>query len=249
MKKLAIFAASLLALISLAACGNKEEDPNSTNEQGEQRSNQSELVTASEAFTNSKYKFWYSFGKSDIGKDDEPNGIYVSKDGKLASYSIYRTAFDGMTISEILDLSDKEKLTKLTTQPKEIDIDGVIRTATNSITLDDLLTKPTFNLITDKTGNSVESEHVYTKYLDNNLNDGTKEFEKTFNWVASETSISLDATGASAVIYDHTLRGFYGVNSKKEYNSMILTETGNDNVNFTLNSVDDKGKNITIDAD
>ncbi|MDT2868999.1 hypothetical protein [Lactococcus lactis] len=247
------------SILTLSACGSKststntKDDSSSKNEVAPRPTGKA--TDLSQALKD--YKFWYYFNDERVTKDSVPYSVLVSDgNGKIAEYDWdwSKAEEEKLTFSNFLKLDDKEKFSMLTINTKYALHDGVDLPILNKVDNSDIFGDLKINIITDGTGNQAKAEEITIPLFGAEHVPGGSQIVKKSR---TTTIINPGAYGAYANIYDYTLKGYY-VGYHRNYDDddddefgidgVLLTETGNENIHFQLDSPKDASKNITVDG-
>lgn len=239
------------SILTLSACGSNNSSTSSKNEPAPRPT--AKTPTLYEALKD--HKFWYYFSDKKVTKDSTPSSVIISKgNGKVAEFNwnISKAKEKDLTFSDFLKLDDKEKISMLNITSKPISSDGpsgvakIINKVDNSDLFDDLK----INIITDDTGNYAKEEKIkISSFISERLKDGDEIELKKDN----DYGLEIVNSDAFATVYDHSFKGYStGFYPKYEdgarVEGVLLTETGNENIQFQLDSPKDASKHITVDA-
>ncbi len=241
------------SILTLSACGSNNSSTSSKNEPAPRPT--AKTPTLYEALKD--HKFWYYFSDKKVTKDSTPSSVIISKgNGKVAEFDWDISKANekdlNLTFSDFLKLDDKEKISMLNITSKPISSDGPSGVATiiNKVDNSDLFDDLKINIITDDTGNYAKEEKIKTSFFNSErLKDGDEiELKK-----GSGYDLKIVDSDAFATVYDHSFKGYStGFYPKYEdearVEGVLLTETGNENIQFQLDSPKDASKHITVDA-
>lgn len=116
MKKLKVLAVSVIALLTLAACGNKDAASSSNNEDVNTSQKEQQPIGFKKAVKDGKYRVWYltRIGKSEsIGERTALDGIFIMEpDGNAYVFNGYGNLDDLLTTTLMNETDLRAKWTK-----------------------------------------------------------------------------------------------------------------------------------------
>ncbi|MGM7414272.1 hypothetical protein [Lactococcus lactis] len=240
------------SILTLSACGSKSASTNPKDDSSSKNSAAPRPTAKTPHLSQAlkDYKFWYYFDNKRVTKDSVPNSVLVSDgNGKIAEYDWKwsKAQEEKLTFSNFLKLDDKEKFSMLTITAKTTSHDDMTFPILNKVDNSDLFGDLKINIITDDTGNQAKEEEIKTTSFVAKDVPGGSQIEK------GSSSINIINPGAYANIYDYSLNGYYtgyygNTSGEVNIDGVLLTETGNENIQFQLDSPKDASKNITVDA-
>ena len=233
------------SILTLSACGSNNSSTSSKNEPAPRPT--AKTPTLAQALKD--HKFWYYFHDKKVTKDSTPSSVIVSKgNGKVAEYpwNLTKAGEENLAFSDYLKLDDKEKLSMLTLPSKVVLNDYIdAYQVLNKVDNSDLFENFKVSITTDDTGNYTKYESLTIPTLTTEKVTGGVKIEK------DDSDLNIINSYASATIYDHSFEGYTLVwyfSDHPQIDGSLLTETGNENIQFQLDSPKDASKHITVDG-
>lgn len=206
-----------------------------------------------------QYEIWYRFPSNELTKDSIPKQLIYFDGKNVESYFLKDFTdefvsiedYEELSISQLLDMEKNEQLEyarKFTNGMIETAIysewwsgSGVDKEQKIDAISEKAITDYQLNIITDGSGNNSSAEEFYT------VSNFLVEDGGNIKWeLSKKVGHTLVPASINRIpIYNHFLSGYIMYSNNKE--NLFLTNIGNDNVSFTLDTPQDKSANITID--